>query len=75
MRKTPVICAAAVLLMLPSIASADPITLKFGFIQASLHLFQSTYLYVAQQKGMLDREGIKLRHRSASRRQSHDHGA
>lgn len=60
MRKSPVIYAIAFLMMLPSVAGAEPITLKFGFIQASMHLFQSTYLYVAQQKGMLDREGIKL---------------
>jgi ABC-type nitrate/sulfonate/bicarbonate transport system substrate-binding protein len=54
------ICALGLALVAPSVAGAEPVTLRLGFIKASLHLFQSAYLYVAQQKGMLDREGIKL---------------
>jgi ABC-type nitrate/sulfonate/bicarbonate transport system substrate-binding protein len=46
--------------MMPSFARAEPATLRLGFITASLHLFQSLPLYIAQQKGMLEREEIKL---------------
>jgi ABC-type nitrate/sulfonate/bicarbonate transport system substrate-binding protein len=46
--------------MLPMPAIAAPVTLRFGVIAASAHLFQSTPIYLAQRKGMLDRQGIKL---------------
>jgi len=46
--------------MLPSLASAEAITLRLGFIAGSMRLFQSVPLYIAQQKGMLKREGIEL---------------
>jgi ABC-type nitrate/sulfonate/bicarbonate transport system substrate-binding protein len=59
--KSLVYAAALFTGMLPSLAGAEPITLRFGFIKASMHLFQSLALYVAQQKGMLDREGIVLK--------------
>jgi ABC-type nitrate/sulfonate/bicarbonate transport system substrate-binding protein len=59
--KTTSICLAiCVTTTMPSLAAAEPVTLRLGFIAASLHLFQSTALFVAQQEGMLDREQIKL---------------
>jgi ABC-type nitrate/sulfonate/bicarbonate transport system substrate-binding protein len=56
----PIYIAAALAAVFPSVAAADPVTLRLGFIAASQRLFQSEALYVAEQKGMLDREGIKL---------------
>ena len=44
----------------PSFAAAEPVTLRLGFIAASMHLFQSLPLYIAQQKGVLAHENIKL---------------
>jgi ABC-type nitrate/sulfonate/bicarbonate transport system substrate-binding protein len=56
-----VFCAAALLAaMLPSVARPQPAQLRLGVIQASTRLFQSTPIYVAQEKGMLEREGISL---------------
>ena len=52
-----VLCLAS---MVPSLASAEPTKLRLGFIAASMHLFQSLPLYIAQQKGMLEHEGIAL---------------
>jgi ABC-type nitrate/sulfonate/bicarbonate transport system substrate-binding protein len=52
--------AALLLSMLPAIAHAEPVTLRFGVIGASRQLFQSAGLYVAQRKGMLDREQVRL---------------
>jgi ABC-type nitrate/sulfonate/bicarbonate transport system substrate-binding protein len=60
MRKTRIYLAVFLVAMLPSLAAADTVTLRLGFIAASLHLFQSEALFIAQQKGMLDREQIKL---------------
>jgi ABC-type nitrate/sulfonate/bicarbonate transport system substrate-binding protein len=45
---------------LPSLASAETTALRLGFIAGSMHLFQSVPLFIAQQKGMLKREGIEL---------------
>jgi ABC-type nitrate/sulfonate/bicarbonate transport system substrate-binding protein len=59
-KKTSVCLAAALVMTLPSIAVAEPATLRLGFIAASLHLFQSEALFIAQRKGMLDHEQIKL---------------
>jgi ABC-type nitrate/sulfonate/bicarbonate transport system substrate-binding protein len=59
-RKASIWLAACLAIMPPSLAGAEPITLRLGFIAASLHLFQSEALFIAQQKGMLDRQEIKL---------------
>src|ERR1700740_1689706 len=52
-----VLCLASIV---PSLASTEPTRLRLGFIAASMHLFQSLPLYIAQQKGMLKQEGITL---------------
>ena len=55
--------AAAVLatsVAVPHALGADQVTLRYGVIEASLGLFQSIALEVAQQKGMLDKEGVIL---------------
>src|ERR1700757_3342815 len=55
------VCAAWLFgAILPVPARADPVTLRLGFIAASLHLCQSVPLFLAQKKRMFDREGIKL---------------
>lgn len=55
---TGLVLAAA---MLPSIANAEPVTLRYGVIKASMGLFQSIALTTATEKGMLDREQVTLK--------------
>jgi ABC-type nitrate/sulfonate/bicarbonate transport system substrate-binding protein len=52
--------AALLLSMLPSVTGAEPVGLRYGVIAASMKLFQSVPLYVAQRKGMLAREELVL---------------
>ena len=61
MKSRSIACVAVLLLsMLPSLAGAEPVVLRYGVIAASTHLFQSVALYVAQRKGMLEREDLVL---------------
>jgi|SRR5579859_6670040 len=46
--------------MAPSLVHAEPTTIRLGFIAASTRLFQSLPLQIAQQKGMLEKEGLRL---------------
>lgn len=56
-----VLCAAAVVLALPSIgAAADATTVRFGVIAASQRLFQSAGTHIAQRKGMFEKQGLKV---------------
>lgn len=60
-RKTLIHVAALLAAALPSLANASPVTLRLGFIKASMGLFQSVPLYIAQQNGMFEKEGIKVK--------------
>ncbi|MDB5556261.1 MAG: ABC-type nitrate/sulfonate/bicarbonate transport system periplasmic component-like protein [Rhizobium sp.] len=52
-----VACATA---MFPALAVGEPTTLRFGVIAASMRLFQSAPIYVAQQKGMFERQDLAV---------------
>ncbi|MDH7794249.1 MULTISPECIES: ABC transporter substrate-binding protein [unclassified Beijerinckia] len=58
---TAVLYATALVLALPSIAiAAEPATVRFGVIAASMRLFQSAGIHIAQRKGMFEKQGLKV---------------
>src|ERR1700692_1411745 len=51
---------AAVHLGLAGPAAAQPVTLHFGQVPSTVRAVTAIYLFVAEQKGFLAREGIRL---------------
>lgn len=61
MRRRVLLSAALCLVaMVPLLVRAAPVTVRLGFIKASLPLFQSLPLHIAEQKGMFEKEGLKV---------------
>jgi ABC-type nitrate/sulfonate/bicarbonate transport system substrate-binding protein len=51
---------AAVYLGIAAPATAEPVTLRFGQVPSTVRAVTSVYLVIAEQKGYLAREGIRL---------------
>jgi ABC-type nitrate/sulfonate/bicarbonate transport system substrate-binding protein len=51
---------AAVYLGIAAPATAEPVTLRFGQVPSTVRAVTSVYLFIAEQKGYLAREGIRL---------------
>ncbi|MDB5652235.1 MAG: ABC-type nitrate/sulfonate/bicarbonate transport system periplasmic component-like protein, partial [Hyphomicrobiales bacterium] len=61
MLRIPSILLAGTMIFLgSSLANAEPTKLRLGVIAASMQLFQSTPLYIAQEKGLFQKEGLSV---------------
>jgi ABC-type nitrate/sulfonate/bicarbonate transport system substrate-binding protein len=62
MRRAIMVLAAALLAAPGATAAAESVTLRYGQIPSTVRSVSSLYTFVAQQKGFLSRENIKLEH-------------
>src|SRR5262245_37260399 len=63
MRRAIMVLAAALIAAAPgATAAAEAVTLRYGQIPSTVRSVSSLYTFVAQQKGFLARENIKLEH-------------